>query len=187
MGYLGYKPADKPLTSADITDGIIGIADLSATGSPGSTTFLRGDNTWGSAGATAGQVIQVVTATTATSTSTTTTANFVSTNLTASITPSSSSNKVLILITTTTGISNGADSTFTTIFRGSTNVAGSGNAISRAYAGQSTLTINHCLSFLDSPATTSSTAYTLYFANGNGGGCNINTYYPTITLLEVKG
>jgi hypothetical protein len=31
MGYLGYKPADKPLTSADITDGIIVNADISST------------------------------------------------------------------------------------------------------------------------------------------------------------
>ena len=59
MGYLGYKPADKPLTSADITDsvitsakivdGTIALADLSATGTKDSTTFLRGDNTFASA------------------------------------------------------------------------------------------------------------------------------------------
>jgi len=30
MGYLGYKPADKPLTSADITDGIITSSKLAA-------------------------------------------------------------------------------------------------------------------------------------------------------------
>jgi hypothetical protein len=56
MGYLGYKPADKPLTAADITDSIItsakitdatiALADLSATGTKDSTTFLRGDNTF---------------------------------------------------------------------------------------------------------------------------------------------
>ena len=56
MGYLGYKPADKPLTSADITDsiitsakitdGTIALADLSATGTKDSTTFLRGDNSF---------------------------------------------------------------------------------------------------------------------------------------------
>lgn len=28
MSYIGYKPADKPLTSADITDGIISSADI---------------------------------------------------------------------------------------------------------------------------------------------------------------
>jgi hypothetical protein len=31
MGYLGYKPADKPLTAADITDGIITNADIATT------------------------------------------------------------------------------------------------------------------------------------------------------------
>ena len=66
MGYLGYKPADKPLTSADITDSIItsakitdativngdianstiALAKLSATGTPSAATFLRGDNSW---------------------------------------------------------------------------------------------------------------------------------------------
>ena len=56
MGYLGYKPADKPLTSADITDsiitsakitdGTIAIADLSATGTKNATTFFRGDNSF---------------------------------------------------------------------------------------------------------------------------------------------
>jgi hypothetical protein len=66
MGYLGYKPADKPLTAADITDSIItsakitdativngdianstiALAKLSATGTPSASTFLRGDNAW---------------------------------------------------------------------------------------------------------------------------------------------
>jgi hypothetical protein len=66
MGYLGYKPADKPLTAADITDSIItsakitdativngdianstiALAKLSATGTPSAATFLRGDNSW---------------------------------------------------------------------------------------------------------------------------------------------
>ena len=70
MGYLGYKPADKPLTAADITDGIItsakitdativngdianatiALAKLSATGTPSASTFLRGDNSWVAAG-----------------------------------------------------------------------------------------------------------------------------------------
>jgi hypothetical protein len=66
MGYLGYKPADKPLTAADITDSIItsakitdativngdianstiALAKLSATGTASASTFLRGDNSW---------------------------------------------------------------------------------------------------------------------------------------------
>jgi hypothetical protein len=50
MPFIGNKPASVPLTSADITDGIIGIADLSATGTKDATTFLRGDNTFAVAG-----------------------------------------------------------------------------------------------------------------------------------------
>ena len=67
------------------SDGTVGIAKLSATGTPSSSTFLRGDNTWGSAGATAGQVIQVVTATDLTQRSTTST-SFVTGSNTLSVT-----------------------------------------------------------------------------------------------------
>jgi hypothetical protein len=44
--YLGNKPTAVPLTSDDIQDGTIGIADLSATGTKDNTTYLRGDNTF---------------------------------------------------------------------------------------------------------------------------------------------
>ena len=60
MGYIGKIPSAVPLTSADITDnvitsakivdGTIALADLSATGTKNSTTFLRGDNTFATAG-----------------------------------------------------------------------------------------------------------------------------------------
>ena len=73
MGYLGYKPADKPLTSADITDSIItsakivdgtianadinssaaiALSKLSTTGTASSANFLRGDGAWSAAGGT---------------------------------------------------------------------------------------------------------------------------------------
>jgi len=46
MPFIGNKPTAVPLTGDDIQDGTIGIADLSATGTKDSTTFLRGDNTF---------------------------------------------------------------------------------------------------------------------------------------------
>ena len=52
MPYILAKPATVPLTSADIQDGTIALADLSATGTKDATTFLRGDNTFASAGGT---------------------------------------------------------------------------------------------------------------------------------------
>jgi hypothetical protein len=60
MAYLGNAPTSVPLSSADILDsaittakianGTIAIADLSATGTASSSTYLRGDNSWASAG-----------------------------------------------------------------------------------------------------------------------------------------
>ena len=67
MSYIGYKPADKPLTSADITDSIItsakivdgtianadvsssaaiALSKLSTTGTASSSNYLRGDGAW---------------------------------------------------------------------------------------------------------------------------------------------
>jgi hypothetical protein len=60
MAYLGNAPTSVPLSSADILDsaitsakianGTIALADLSATGTASSSTYLRGDNSWASAG-----------------------------------------------------------------------------------------------------------------------------------------
>lgn len=50
MAFIGAKPTNVPLTSADIQDGTVALADLSATGTKDATTFLRGDNTFASAG-----------------------------------------------------------------------------------------------------------------------------------------
>jgi len=38
--------ASNAVTNAKVADDAVGIAELSATGTPDSTTFLRGDNTW---------------------------------------------------------------------------------------------------------------------------------------------
>lgn len=42
--------ASDAVTNAKVAADAIGIAELSATGTPGATTFLRGDNTWATAG-----------------------------------------------------------------------------------------------------------------------------------------
>jgi hypothetical protein len=52
MPFIGNKPTAIPLSGDDIQDGTIGLDDLSATGTKDSTTFLRGDNTFASAGGT---------------------------------------------------------------------------------------------------------------------------------------
>jgi hypothetical protein len=39
-------PADNSVTNAKMADDAVGVAELSATGTASSTTYLRGDNTW---------------------------------------------------------------------------------------------------------------------------------------------
>ena len=53
--------ANNAVTNAKMADDAIGIAELSATGTPSSTTYLRGDNSWAavSSGATGGGTDQV--------------------------------------------------------------------------------------------------------------------------------
>ena len=210
MAYIGTKPADKPLTSADITDGIItttkiadsnitsakitdativngdianatiALAKLSATGTPSAATFLRGDNAWGEAGAAAGQVIQVVTATDSTARSSSSTSFVTGSNtLSVTITPSATANKIFGIANTAT------DNTALTIFRGASNLGGAGNIGMGVVEVASIGTI----SVLDSPNTTSATTYQLYFASGDGNSRSINRNGAkgSITCFEIKG
>ena len=146
--------------------------------SAGVSVFLANGVTGG------GKVLQVVTATTAT-TVTTTSTSYVTTGLTATITPSLASSKVLIM-TTQGGNGNATDETAFTIFRGT--VAGT-NVVTAAGMG-TILNIYAVISltFLDSPNTTSAQAYTVGFKNLSGAGTSrIQTGSSTssMTLLEI--
>ena len=202
MGYVGSKPSAVPLTSADITDGIItsakivdgtiAIADLSATGTPSSTTFLRGDNTWGSAGAAAGQVIQVLSATDSTERSTTSSSFVTASNtLSVTITPSSTSNKIFLIFDGFVGntSANGSD-TFATIFRGATDLgAASNKGLAFQATGTTDLFSMGGMSYLDSPSTTSATTYQVYIRQSSGGTVKLNVggTKGSLTAFEIKG
>lgn len=135
--------------------------------------------------ASAGSVLQVVSATYSTSVSTTS-ATFVSTPLTASITPKFSTSKIFIMVTGSGGSTTTGGNAYYTITRGTTNLLSSNggvylqNPASQNYGALS-------LSFLDSPATTSSTSYTVYFRSDSSQlvyFCLGNTT-NTITLMEI--
>ena len=225
MGYLGYKPADKPLTAADITDSIITSAKITdativngdianstinlttkvtgtlpvANGGTGLTALgtslqvLR-TNTGATAleyatlstGAAAGQVIQVVTATDQTQRSTTSQSFVTGSNtLSASITPSSASNKILVLLSTDAYGSTAA--CFVTIYRGATNL---GNGNNGMMTGGNDINWNASCMIYDSPATTSATTYQAYFRHSSGSGISFlvaGSGKSSITLLEIKG
>jgi len=146
----------------------------------------------------AGNVLQVVQASTTTRVQITT-STYTDTNLTASITPSSSSSKILVLISQNIGTYNSSqvgtagnlrivrDST--TVFTSEnviSIVAALGNASEVRVAGQ------YAFNYLDSPATTSSVTYKTQ-ANLSGGGgrvepqSNNGTSNSTIILMEIAG
>jgi hypothetical protein len=135
-----------------------------------------------------GTILQVVNVAYSTATNTAST-SFVTTGLTASITPSFSTSKILV-IANVSGIYNAnvANAGIAlAIFRGSTNIitfAQYTNYIS------TTATVINCAgtSYLDSPATTSSTAYSVQFYNHGVAatvGVQSNSDTSTITLMEV--
>ena len=139
-----------------------------------------------------GSVLQVVQGT-LTTTATTSSTSFVTTGLTASITPSSSSNKILIIVSGYSDISVIGQQIATTIYRSSTNLAASTNGFSNLYGQSSRIIGSVNMSYLDSPSTTSSTAYAAYFASALGGSVvfnqasSIGSSLATITLMEIKG
>ena len=172
------------------SDNTVSLAKLTATGTKDSTTFLRGDNTFATAGATAGQVIQVVTATDTTERGTTSTSFVTGSNtLSVTITPSSSANKILVISNATTMADNRA---YYTIYRGATNLGDATYGFVEFYPGDSTnYIISSCsMHVLDSPSTTSSTTYQVYFRDASGSGTSYLNYRGikgTITCLEIKG
>ena len=111
-----------------------------------------------------GKVLQVVSVTNTTQQTTTSGTYVASTGFTASITPSSTSSKILVSVMS--NIRSSADASYT-LYRGATNLAGSG-AFVQIYAGGADIRQLMTINYLDAPSTTSATTYTLYFLAGSG-------------------
>jgi hypothetical protein len=137
-----------------------------------------------------GSVLQVIQATTS-SIITTNSTSFVTSGLSLSITPTSSTSKVLVMLIGG-GAYNGAAgaSVYTTIYRGSTDLGYSTYGLERLYSGSSTAILSpHSAMVLDSPSTTSSTTYTAYFKSSSGGA-TVNFSYndggiTTLIAMEI--
>jgi len=124
---------------------------------------------------------------TGTTSTSTTSATFGATVITASITPTSASHRIKItasLVSLRTA--NGANaSALATLARGSTNLAGAaGLAITSESTGSISAPCN--LTFIDSPATTSSTTYTVYLRNDDAAtSVSVNSVGGTwVMILE---
>jgi|TARA_R100001510_G_C7583858_1_gene155883 hypothetical protein len=142
------------------------------------------------AGLPEGSVLQVVSNFITTDFNTNST-SFVTTGLSQAITPTSTSSKILCLVSIPGWyLSGSGGESHVTVYRGSTNL-GTGTANALMYTVNDQLRIPSTTQVLDSPATTSATTYTVY---GKVGSSSNTTYisYPsyghfTITLMEIAG
>lgn len=154
-------------------------------GSTGNVLTVSGGVPVWAAPAGGGKVLQVVSATYSTQVTSTST-TYVDTGLTASITPSSTSSKVLVLFTQTTQADGAGDAEIRLrLFRGATQL---GNNFTQLYTGVNAFRSAMLGSaYLDSPSSTSSLTYKTDFSNNAGGNVrvNINGSTSTITLLEI--
>ena len=144
-------------------------------------------------GATAGQVIQVKSATNNTNYATTST-SFVSSSNTMSvtITPSSTANKIYVIASTC--IHNNTNETYATatIYRDSTNL-GNGNLGMGSVWGSNTSKPNvpMTMHYLDSPSSTSALTYQVRYRAVGAGTAFLNgldgNNQGSITVFEIKG
>ena len=177
-----------------VVDGTNGLTFNDATTQSSTATNASNisSGTLGKARLPTGSVLQVVQANTSTQVSSSS-ATFVDTGLTATITPSSATSKILVLVSqnglkkSSTVSSNCID---INLVRGATNLLSpavgaileTNTTVDNSGAGS--------INYLDSPATTSATTYKTQFASRNGGASvqvqYANISYSNITLLEIS-
>jgi hypothetical protein len=184
----GYVELDVPAAAGSHT---LTLPD----GGGSSGDYLRTDGSGGLswAGVTTGKILQVVSATQSTEASRTSDSSRFDSGLTASITPSSTSSKVLILVTQSLYTLNGTSTTTGRchLMRGATDLA---SFVQRAYAGNSTAFLfgQHITGhYMDSPASTSALTYKtqVNVDSSSSSTCSAqgNSETSFIILMEVAG
>jgi hypothetical protein len=174
MGYLGNQITTVFPTSISVDTATIATANIS--------------NQLTDANMSAGSVLQVVTATDSTERTTTSTTFVTASNtLSVAITPSSTSSKIFVTSSFSYGSPSGTHSFFPTIYRDSTNL-GTSNGFGNLFDGTLYNYAHATLNILDSPSTTSSVTYQIYFKVGNNTGrINNSGSFSSITAFEIAG
>ena len=159
-----------------------------------------GDGTILTTNSSVGKILQVIQAVKTDTASFNATAFADISGLSVSITPSSSSNKVLVdcRLYLSAGTSAGTSAAKLNFVRGSTNIgqpSGSTSHMATFYSwGSNNYMEPHAMNFLDSPSTTSATTYKIQIgADGTAAPILVNRYYSsdnyrgisTLTLMEV--
>ena len=142
---------------------------------------------WATAAA-GGKVLQVVQGTTSTPV-TNTGASYVDSGLTASITPSATSSKILVLVTQNMEIGGTEDAQATVkLVRGSTSLISDYYMEDYQQSRTASTQIKHIASlhYLDSPSTTSSTTYKTQIVKSGGTGITAQSASQTSTIILLE-
>jgi 3-deoxy-D-arabino-heptulosonate 7-phosphate (DAHP) synthase len=154
------------------------------------TQFYTG-SAWSAVGGGGGKVLQVVqgTTTTAVSNSTSTLAD---TTLTATITPSSATSKVLVMVSQNgfnKSNANAGNRMIHVLLRGATQIAYISDGAGYTNTTMQLISTTNSINYLDSPATTSATTYkTQFSSNSNTASVAVQvngSELSTIILMEI--
>ena len=200
MAYIGKTPTPAPLTSSDITNGIVTGEKLNAdvissqtelaTAPADTDEFLISDagvlkRLDASLIGGGGKILQVVNNLDTTSRSTTSTSFTDLTSNSLNITPSATTSKVLLLYSAQ-GYKAGNNEGYLTIFRDSTNLSTvTDNYFSFIRYGSGSLMDHPTVIFLDSPNTTSQVTYQVKFRSSESSNAVHIFGMKTLLALEV--
>ena len=143
-----------------------------------------------------GKVLQVVNASFSTAVTTTSTSftSLGSPAIEATITPTSTSSKILVRFITSTYTNYSGQSTYITLYRGTvasgTHLGQSTEGLCRAYNSAGGMVINLAFEVLDSPSTTNAQTYQIGFKNSsssNSGYFMFNGTPAELILMEIAG
>ena len=113
--------------------------------------------------------------------------SYVATDLAATITPSATSSKILVIINGNVDTEAANNQGNFTIYRGSSNVIDVAGFIA-PYSASGRMIVPMSITHYDSPSTTNATTYTLYMRSYAGNiEFNSQGITSTITLMEIKG
>jgi hypothetical protein len=146
--------------SGNTGQSIIGVPATLFQNQPLSWVYRLSNTTWYPFSVARSAVLQVVPTSFAGTTQSTTSTTFVATAFSASITPSSASSKIYIVFmgeNLNSGV--GGNYGMQTIYRNATNLGGTDGMVQN---NNTSAWLPFTLSWVDSPATTSSTTYTIY-------------------------
>ena len=186
--------ATNSVDSAELIDGAVDdshMAAMAASKLTGALPAISGASLTGFTDAQmpAGSVLQVVQGTIGAGASSTST-TYVATGLTATITPTSSSSKILVMAGGWLSTPANENHAALTLYRGSTDL-GNSYGFGNFYTANGGYTESLAsFNYLDSPSTTSATGYEVYLRRGAGSGSvefGSSARLSTIILMEIAG